>query len=790
MRRVILPVLLLLATALHAAVAGVTLRRESGGVWILENESVRVRFARGPNGYAETYWSLGDRWRLVLEAGSKKRADLTLKADGRATVVRLASINLAETTGTRIAVQLQGSMGVHRVTKTVTMEQGDPFVRVEIYDVVEGLSEVSSLLSTCSFVPDGKHRVRPDLTWTPQLRPDPDDVIADHTFRSPAVIVQRGTVVAALVPAVERIVPWRSIQTCADLQAGAEPGPMLSYGAMNWRQRSHVFYTHSDKMTTQFYKSRFWYGYYVYVDCQATAGEGYRPVVRFHWDRTGRKNFLGEGGPQRVPFREFERKAWTDYAGQVGLDTTLGGIPVTLLRQGRLSWSNELPLSANNDCWFTVWFNALRTAYGWYRYGAATGDSTKTARAVRVLNLALAAPQEQGIGPSIFYIDSTGGHWVGDQGWGGIREGRCYSTFNNAWNNYWLLQWADLVPEQRERIYSRCGAFARFLLSRQSAAGGIPSWIEPGTLQPADTFRTGSAEVAGAALFLAAWYERSREPAVLQAAERAVGYLRAEVIPQRKWFDFETFFSCSRKTPGFHDPFTRQYAQNTLVMDQAAAACALLARVTGERFYRDLGTAILDYLLLYQQVWSPAWLSRALFGGFGVQNTDGEWSDARQGYFAMTLSDYFELTGEREYLERSVAAARAMFSLFESAESPRTGENYAHSAIDRLGGVTGIHWGTGSSAVSLGMLRARYGDALVDVAGAWGVGIDGCRITEVRAEGRSVSVILADNVATPRSILVRFKGVDPGVYDVRVNGTMVGSFGREQLQGGISVAIK
>ena len=225
-------------------------------------------------------------------------------------------------------------------------------------------------------------------------------------------------------------------------------------------------------------------------------------------------------------------------------------------------------------------------------------------------------------------------------------------------------------------------------------------------------------------------------------------------------------------------------------MDQAAAACGLLARATGERTYRELGTAILDYLLLYQQVWSPAWLSRELFGGFGVQNTDGEWSDARQGYFAMTLSDYFELTGEREYLERSVAAARAMFSLFESAESPRTGENYAHGAWDRMGGVTGIHWGTGSSAVSLGMLRARYGDALVDVAGAWGVGIDGCRITEVRTEGHNVSVELADNIATPRSILVRFRGVDPGVYDVRVNGTMVGSFGRDQLLGGISVAIK
>ena len=139
------------------------------------------------------------------------------------------------------------------------------------------------------------------------------------------------------------------------------------------------------------------------------------------------------------------------------------------------------------------------------------------------------------------------------------------------------------------------------------------------------------------------WWPGTKPPASRRSFRPPNGpwdILRAEVIPQRKWFDFETFFSCSRKAPGFHDPFTLQFAQNTLVMDQAAAACARLARVTGEKNYRDLGTAVLDYLLLYQQVWSPAWLSRALFGGFGVQNTDGEWSDARQGYFAMTLSDY------------------------------------------------------------------------------------------------------------------------------------------------------
>src|SRR5207247_11229799 len=118
---------------------------------------------------------------------------------------------------------------------------------------------------------------------------------------------------------------------------------------------------------------------------------------------------------------------------------------------------------------------------------------------------------------------------------------------------------------------------------------------------------------------------------------------------------------------------------------------------------------------LYQQVWSPQWLSRELFGGFGVQNTDGEWSDSRQGYFALTMMHYYEITKQREYFERGVAALRSMFSLFESRESPRTRENYGTSSRDETAVVTGIHWGTGSSVVSIHVVRRQYGDAFINV---------------------------------------------------------------------------
>ena len=364
-----------------------------------------------------------------------------------------------------------------------------------------------------------------------------------------------------------------------------------------------------------------------------------------------------------------------------------------------------------------------------------------------------------------------------------------YSTFNNAWTHYWMLAWADLLDERRPEILRRCRALGDFLVREQLSTGVIPSWFDPDTLRPGAVYREENAETAGAALFLAELYERTGDSSYLDAAQRAMGYIEKEIVPEQKWFDFETFFSCSRKPVDFYDAFTQQYPQNTLSIHQAAEASLSLYRITGEERYRQSGLRLIDYLSLYQQVWNPPWLSCNLFGGFGVQNTDGEWSDARQGYFAVTLARYSALTGEREYLERAVAALRAMFSLFESPDSPRTAENYAHSAINRLEGVTGLHWGTGRSVTSIHLIRREYGDAFVHVAGRWGVGIDGGTMTEVVSEEDRIDLALKDFLNTPRTVLVKFSTMPLEEYTLSVNGKEVGRYTRHDLQEGIEIEI-
>ena len=766
----------------------------------IQNESIKVVIEKLNGAYQETYYARkGDSWRAILESGSNQRPEPAVRQNGSSIPFAYRSVITERKTDGIQRVVLGASHEDATLVKSISLVAGKPYARVDVRYHIPTKTLLQALWSTYSFAPDNKlyREYKPlDFIFTPQLRPEKEQVIGDHVFRSPALMMQKGQDFAGLVPLLENVDGKnRAIRTVADLQVETADKPFFSIGLQNWiaepyaLRNTHVFYTAPDSLSATLSDTTVSLGYLLFLRADAPAKEGFRDVVRYHWATTGTKYMQRTVGPQAEPFSGYIQKAWYQFLPQVALDTQYQGRPVTLLRQERLAWSNKLHKAADNDSWFNVWFNALRTAYGMYLYGNKVGDLKLTRQAENVLNLALLAPQKEGIAPTIFYVDSAGGHWVADHAWGGIDGGKDLPMFHNAWTCYWLLQWIDLVPERKAEILHFTGAFAAFLLSHQQARGVIPSWYDPVTLAPAEVFRDENAETAGAALFLAEYYARTKKERYLAAAEQAMQYVFTSIVPQRKWFDFETFFSCSRKPIGFFDTYTQQNPQNTLSMHQAAEACYELYGLTGKQQYKDRGCEIMDYLCLYQQVWSPRWLSRELFGGFGVQNTDAEWSDSRQGYFAVTLMNYYELTGKSEYFERGVAALRAMFSLFESPTSPRTAENYGHSGMDRPAGVTGLHWGTGSSVVSIHLITNKYGDAFVDATGGWGVGIDGCRIPEVRISDAAMNVDVLDNLSIPRTITLRFGRLTRGEYEITVNKKSLGRFSSSQLTKGIQVAI-
>jgi hypothetical protein len=762
----------------------------------IQNEFIRVIVDKTGGSYRETYFVRnGKSWIEILESGSALRPDPAIKQDNELAPLKSLSISQGSNKGQVVIVRELAGEGV--TLKSIVLRKGEHCARVTFAYRTGGKVKLESFWSTYSFAPGGKRYAayKPlDFIWTPQLRPQSEQIIADHTFRSPALMMQKEGFFAALVPVLADVDgKGRRIRTIADLQVETADRPFFSIGLQNWipepyrLRNTHVFYVAPDSLAATVSDTTVTLDYLLFLRADAPKREGYREVVRYHWMTSGASNMQRPVGPQEEPFSSYIQKAWYQFVPQIALDTQYRGIPVTLLRQARLAWSNNLPKSADDDSWFNVWFNALRTAYGMYLHGKTVDDQHLVSQATNVLNLALLAPQQNGIAPSIFYVDSSGGHWVADHAWGGIDDGRDLPMFHNAWTCYWLLQWIDLVPERKAEILRFTKAFADFLLLNQHRNGVIPSWYNPTTLKPVETFRDENAETAGAALFLAEFYSRTKGVRYLRGAEKAMQYIFKSVLPERKWFDFETFFSCSRKPLGFYDSYTQQNPQNTLSMHQAAEACYELYKLTGKKEYKDRGIAIMDYLCLYQQVWSPRWLSRELFGGFGVQNTDAEWSDSRQGYFAVTLMKYYELTGQKEYFERGVAALRAMFSLFESPTSPRTAENYGHSGYDQPAGVTGLHWGTGSSVVSIHLITRQFGDAYVDVKGKWGVGIDGCHIPAVTVVGTTIHVDVEDNLVKARTIKMKFGNVTKPHYDVIVNNKPMGRMTSASLKEGIDV---
>lgn len=764
------------------------------GSLTLDNGLVKVSVSRETGGYGESWYGrTRGGWRLVARSGSETRPGQVLgMATGEVPVTFLSARSSRE--GRHHAIELRGVAGTDTITKQIWLLPGSRFAEQRVTLGPGAVRELSSLLSTYAFVPGGREygTYAPlDFVFTPQLTPRDGQVIADHVFRAPAFVMQKGSVAAAIVPDLPSLDGKnRPLRAGAELRATGRIAPWMSFGLMNWeREKEHVYYVHADSMVSRVGAGTLGYRFQFFITCVADDRRAYQEIVREQWSRYGAAGFQNPVNPQDQPFASYIHKAWYEFVPQVAMDATYRGVPVTLLRQGRLAWSNKLPPAADNDAWFNVWFNSLRTAYGMRLHAVDQGDTALARLAGQVLNLALLAPQSGGLAPSIFYVDSTGGHWVADQAWGGIEDGRFLSMFHNAWTSVWMLAWIDLAPERKDEILAFTRRVGDALLGHQRPGGVIPSWYDPETGTPSPILRDENAETAGAALLFAELYSRTRAPEYLAGAESAMGYISREIIPARKWMDFEAFFSCSRKPVGFFDSTSGQYAQNTLSMQMAAEACARLYELTGKGKYLDNGIQALDYLCLYQQVWSPQWLSRPLFGGFGVQNTDAEWSDSRQGYFAMTFMRYFELTGRREYFERSVAALRAMFSLFESPTSPRTAENYGHSGGDAPSGVTGLHWGTGSSVVSIHLIERKYGDAYVHVGRRWGAGINGCRIPSVSVRRGTIDLTLLDNVRAPRTVRLTFGAMAGNSYTLVVNGKNLGAFDRGTLLKGVNVSL-
>lgn len=687
---------------------------------------------------------------------------------------------------------LTGDCGIGLVEQRITLTSQPDVINVYTQLTLNSKVSVNSVEDRYSFAPGRRAADSPlgpvDFVWSQNIKNQKDGDIPEWAFKSPTVMLQQGSVFTALVP---KLSDRRTEPLALDLDVTSNKLPWIAYGAISSEPYGHSYFrrstTGSPRIVYAVDKDGHNRGHVEYQYSIVASDQpyklGYQRVVRLLWQDEGHRELMQSNDlqqnvlrPELVTFQEWARDTWIRYADEVYRGFDCGDRRCGTLASFRNPWGQWAKPAP--DAWFNPWFETLRTAYGWYLYGKRTNNKDIEAKAESVLNLILTSPRDGGAFSTIYLLN--GRRWIHSDGWAGYAED--YHAFSMSWTAYWMLRWGnDLVPDRKQEVLKFVRPYGDFLVKHQLASGVIPAWFDA-KLQPRSEFRNFNAEVGASALFLAELYEATGDHAYLDAAIEAMNFTTREVLPRQRWFDFETFLSCARKPFSFYDSWTAQYPQNNLSQIQAAAAYLELYQVTQNLEFLTTGKHVLNYLLLTQQVWNNPAFTPKLVGGFTTQNTDGEWSDAREAYAAIVLWHYYQRTGNGQYLERSVAAARSIFAV-------APWENWAHTGyIDQSGSLTGFNWGAGSGMTSVEMLSPVLGDAFINLTSGNGVGFNACSIRNLKIAEDTISFDL-DTFPLNRTVTVRFAGVNKNTqYQVRWNeGPPKSVSGSALLQNGLTI---
>ncbi len=692
---------------------------------------------------------IGEAWVPALSAASSSVRVTT--ADG------MKICALTQVVQIERGLVLKGDCGVGQYEQRIVLSEADDVLNVTTRLMLGPKAVIHAVEDRYDFLPERHTAVDVlngplDFVWSQNIKSQVDDLIATNQFKSPVEMMQQGELFAAITPELSN----RLVEPLAlDLDVTSDKHPWMSYGAIPSIPHGHSYYRRAVDQEPKVVAREIVYSYRLTVSRQPVK-LGYRRMVRDLWTQYGHPALLDSPGmqqntvrPDLVSFTSWGNEAWHTYADRVYAGWDCGGKRCGTLASNRNVMGDWKQQGSHPDAWFNAWFQTLRTAYGWYLEGKKTNDTAMMAKADSVLTLALTAPQKEGAFDTIYLVESN--KWYPDDGWAGYADD--YHAFCMSWQAYWMLRWVvDLEPQRKAEVMRYIEPYAKFLLKHQLASGVIPSWYDA-SFKPREDFRDFNGETGASALFLAYLGSVTGDAQDIAAAERAMNFVTEQVIPRQRWFDFETYLSCARKPYDFFDKWTAQYPQNNLAEIQTVQAWLSLYQATHKQVYLDRGTAGLDYLLLTQQVWNNPMFTPQLLGGFTTQNTDAEWSDARQGYAATLLYDYFRETGNFEYLERAVSAARSTFAV-----APY--ENWAHNGHpDGPGAMTGFHWGTGSAMTSVEMLWPVLGDAYIDVKAHKGVGFDECSLRDVLVGEGAISFEI-ESRDRQRTFSVHFANVD------------------------------
>jgi|GEM_PF-5531664 len=737
--------------AIETASEAMHLALEAGNL-VLDNGKARLVLRKSDAGYRAEFYGIDAEgaWRPVVR--DARLGDVIPTAwvyGGCPPPLAYSTAEIARNDARGVTVRLKAALDDHALVTSVSLDTGSSFFHITVEDTITGRIRLEQLISSFAFVPGeqeenkaegtpAQEADKPDFAWAPRLRGQPGDVIGDESFGSPAAIVQKGKVFAALVPDVALPAGDRTIQAALNLDCSGDVA-WLSYGLMKYASREGGFHHHTAGMFEKVSDTTLLYGFYLLVDAQAEPLAGTRAVADFLWETLEKP---GPAEQARIQRQDLDAWRWSVW-------------PVVAARMGKRA-----------EVRFTSAEQSLRAAFGLALYAKRTGDEELAAAARGVVDLALGAPATEGAFPVIYrpQAEGNGGQWLpGRRKTEGEEQEDAYSTTDCSNTARWLLKWREFFAKGDEKMLARCKAYGDLLLKVQLPSGCISAWLKAEDHTPIqDPLCDAGAESAESAAFLAELHGATKDERYAVGAMSALQFLRREVLPTGRWVDRVV---CDMP----RDVLSGQYPRSAASMVAAARACAVIYHQTGRTEYLALGEQIMGEISLLQNAWECRW-SDEPFGGMASQNFGSALSPRLQANAADTFVEFSFLTGKTTYLDRGLAALRAAFATIDGSPGKTRRDAFDPAAADVL--------------TFAEMLCDFYGDAAVNVAEGWGRGINGCLLGDPDVREDSISFELVSPFGWKRPAVVKFWEC-PTEREVIVNGKSLGIFTPAQLWEGV-----
>ena len=599
----------------------------------------------------------------------------------------------------------------------------------------------------------------PTFNWAPHLTPTDNHVIDQHVFRSPAMIVSDPTRILTIIPDLDVMQKIAPVRWYMDMNAEKN---VLTLGMCDNKVKEHVLFERIPGAV--FPKGEIEFGFYIMIsNDEKEIQNPFRKPLAFFWKNWG-KGLFRSGEPLKGDLEPYVKHtynwAFNTWKEVVWQEFTLNGkrvgAPVNLV------WMTQSPNYSGessqpfHSLWNQAWFSSLRSASGVYRYARRTSNNDLMEKANMTKELALSSPQKEGffygvIGTEMEKVVIDGKEYEKSKGWDTYfwgngnrnpynRDARFapFHLLDMSFTSLLMLRWYEEL-EKDERLPRYVEPYAKALLKLQDEKGFFPAWLDTETLKPLDLL-TDSPETSMSVTFLLKMYQTTGDRIYKDAALKAMDAVMAEIIPEGRWEDFETYWSCCGY--GANDLVGKKVARNNMYKQcnfsifWTAEALFECYKETGEEKYLTAGQRTLDELLMTQASWQPPYIYVKALGGFGVMNTDGEWNDSRESLFAEIIIRYGKLLEMKEYEERGVAALRSSYIMMYCPENPETKaqyekvypyfgeedygfnmENYGHDGRTSpegvgIGPATHYDWGNGSAAEAYNRIIDRYGEEI------------------------------------------------------------------------------